>query len=49
MAASNTTAFNAVDGSLQRHRRVLIRDSDSPTTSYILAFAERLLLANNGH
>ena len=37
--------FDAVDGSPQRHRDVPIRDSDGPTASYILAFAERLVLA----
>ena len=34
---------------LQRHRNVPIRNSDGTTASYILAFAERLLLAINGH
>ncbi len=34
---------------LQRHRNVPIRDSNGPTASYILAFTEWLLLANNGH
>ncbi len=34
---------------LQRHRNVPIHDSDSLTASPILAFAERQLLANNGH
>ena len=33
----------------QQHRNVPILDSDGPTASAILAFAERLLLANNGH
>ncbi len=40
---------DAVAGSPQRHRNVPIRDSYNPTASYILAFAERLLLAINGH
>ena len=34
---------------LQRHRNVPTRDSDGPTAGYILAFAERQLLAKNGH
>ncbi len=42
------SASDAVDGSPQRHRNVPIRDSDGPPASYILAFAERLLLAALG-
>ncbi len=34
---------------LQRHRNVPNRKRDSLITGVILAFAERLLLANNGH
>ena len=34
---------------LQGHRNVPIRDSDGPAASVVLAFAERLLLAINGH
>ena len=34
---------------LQRYRNVLITDKDGPGASYILAFAERPLLAINGH
>ena len=42
--------FDAVgDTLLQRHRNVLKRDRDSQTTGVILAFAERPLLAINGH
>ncbi len=33
----------------QRHRDVLIRNIYGPTAGYILAFAERPLMANNGH
>ena len=33
----------------QPHRDVPIRNIYGPTASYILAFAERLLLAINGH
>ena len=40
---------DAVDGSPQRHRNMPNRNSDSLTTVAILAFAERLLLAINGH
>ena len=36
---------DAVDGSPQRHRNVRIRNIYGPAGSYILAFAERLLLA----
>ena len=36
-------------GSLQRHRNVPIRDSDGPKAGVILAFAERQLMAINGH
>ncbi len=42
------TVFDALDGP-QLRRNVPIRYNDSPTASYILAFAERLLLAINGH
>ena len=34
---------------LKRHRNVPIRDSGGPAAGAILAFAERLLLAINGH
>ncbi len=34
---------------LQQHRNVPKRDRDSQITGVILAFAERLLLAINGH
>ncbi len=34
---------------LQWRRNVPIRNIYGPTASYILAFAERQLLANNGH
>ncbi len=34
---------------LQRHRNVPIRDNGGLISSAILAFGERLLLANNGH
>ncbi len=34
---------------LQRHRNMPITDKDEPAASAILAFAERLLLANHGH
>ncbi len=34
---------------LQRHHDVPICNIYGPTASYILAFAERLLLAINGH
>ena len=34
---------------LQRHRNGPISESDGTAASYILAFAERLLLAINGH
>ena len=34
---------------LQQYRNVPIRDSNGPTASFILAFAEWPLLANNGH
>jgi len=40
---------DAVDGSPQRHRNVPKRNRDSLITGAILAFAERLLLAINGH
>ncbi len=40
---------DAVDGSPQRHRNVPKRNRDSLITGVILAFAERLFLANNGH
>ena len=36
---------DAVDGSHHRHRLVPIRNIYGPTGSYILAFAERQLLA----
>jgi len=38
-----------VDGPTQRHRDVPKRNRGSLITGVILAFAERLLLANNGH
>ncbi len=41
--------FDVVDGPLQRHRNGPMRNIYDPTASYILAFAERLLLAINGH
>ena len=41
--------FDAVDGPPQRHRNGPISESDGTAASYILAFAERLLLAINGH
>ena len=40
---------DALDGSIRRHRVVPITDRDGSAASDILAFAERQLLAINGH
>ena len=42
------SGYYAVDGPLHWHRDVPIRNVYGPTASYILAFAERLELANPG-
>ncbi len=43
------SVIDALTAPLQRHRNVPKRNRDSLITGVILAFAERLLLANNGH
>ncbi len=43
------SGYDVVDGSPQRHRSVTILSNGNLKTDAILAFAERLLLANNGH
>ena len=43
------SVYDVVGGCLQRHRNGPISESDGTTVSYILAFSERPLLANNGH
>ncbi len=43
------SSLEAVEAPIRRHRNVPKRNRDSQITGVILAFAERLLLAINGH